>query len=66
MARLLLEAGADIETKSKSSGMAALHEAADVGYKSTVQLLLQMGVDLVATCYFYGQTATRQGRLNQS
>ena len=48
MLRFLLRYGADVDARRRYDGATALHLAAQSGYKTTVQLLIDAGADLEA------------------
>lgn len=46
--KLLLDRGADINTKDKEAGSTPLHGASSLGYVDVIKLLLEKGADINA------------------
>ena len=56
MVKLLIEEGAELESKDKEFGQTPLSLAAEHGYEAVVKLLIEKGADLESKDKKYGQT----------
>ena len=54
--RLLLDKGAELESKDKADGRTPLSWAAESGHKAAVKLLLEKGAELESKDKYYGRT----------